>query len=187
MSWVRCFLFAVAFSAGPSFAATHIFEAEEFAPQNRVWQRKRWGDNYYTATFGNTFLSRKAFLGAPERSDVGTAVLDIHISEAGRYLALVRYEAAYRFQTRFQFKIEQGGEAKLNRGYGARENVKIWAFGQRLTNEAAWSWGSSENIVWEGHDAFVDLEPGPARLTLMTTDQAEPRAQRNVDVVMLTS
>jgi hypothetical protein len=168
-------------------ADTLIFEAEEFEPASRVWQRKRWGENYYTATFGNTFLSRKAFLGAPEQCDPATAVLEVNISKPGKYLALVRYEAAYRFETRFQLKIDQGDATKLNRGYGTRNNLKIWAFGKRLTNEVAWAWGAAENIVWEGNDAVVDLESGPARLTLITGEQPEPAAQRNIDVVMLTS
>ena len=166
---------------------TLIIEAEEFAPANKAWQRQKWGENYYCATFGNTFLSRKAFLGAPEQSDVGTATHTVNIPEDGRYLALVRYEAAYRFETRFQLRIEQGDDVKLNRVYGTRNNTKVWAFGQRLTNEVSWRWGATENIVWEGHDAFVELQAGPARLTLITGDQPEPAARRNVDVVMLTS
>ncbi len=171
----------------PGQTNTLIFEAEDFRAANRNWKRQPWGENYYCATFANTFLSRKAFLQAPEQCDSSAASLNITVPEAGRYLALVRYEAAYRFETRFQLIIEQNDEPKLDRLYGARDNIKIWAFGGRLTNEVAWSWGASENIVWEGHDAFVDLDAGPAKLTLIAERQPEPAAQRNVDVVMLTS
>ncbi len=170
-----------------SFADTHILEAEEFTPASKAWQRKKWGENYYCATFGNTFLSRKAFLGAPEQCTEASATFDIDISAAGRYLALVRYEAAYRFETRFHLRIEQGGRTKLERAYGACSNLKVWAFGHRLTNEVSWSWGATENIVWEGHDALVDLEAGPARVTLIAANQPEPAARRNVDLVMLTT
>jgi len=44
-----------------------------------------------------------------------------------------------------------------------------------------------ENVVWEGHDAYVDLQAGPATLTLIADRQPEPAAKRNVDLVMLTS
>ena len=50
----------------------YICEAEEFQPAGKNdpgWQAKRWGENYYAATFANSFLSRKAFLGAPEQCD----------------------------------------------------------------------------------------------------------------------
>lgn len=105
---------------------------------------------------------------------------------AGRYLALVRYEAAYRFETQFTLRIEQNGAVKLKRLYGARDNEKIWAFKQKIKKEVAWPWGAVENIVWEGHEAVVDLEPGLATLTLIADDQPEPAARRNVDMVMLT-
>lgn len=163
-----------------------LFEAESFTPMTPGWEAKAYGANYYVGTFANTFLSRKAFLGAPEQIGSASASLDVAIPEAGTYLALVRYEAAYRFETRFRLKIEQAGEVKLDRLYGARENLKIWAFGQKLKKEVAWSWGATENIVWEGHDARVELRKGPARLTLLAGPQPGDAARRNVDVVMLT-
>jgi hypothetical protein len=43
----------------------HIFcEAEEFQVRAPGWRAQNWGQNYYAATLANTFLSRKAFLGA---------------------------------------------------------------------------------------------------------------------------
>jgi hypothetical protein len=111
----------------------------------------------------------------------------VRIPEAGRYLALVRYEAAYRFQTRFKLQIEQNGKTVLDHDYGWREKPKIWAFHERVTNEAAWSWGAVENVVWEGHDAWVGLQPGRATLRLIAGSQPEPAARRNVDLVMLTT
>src|SRR5688572_24643162 len=99
MFWAFRLLLAVACFASSALAAdTLILEAEEFTPTSKGWQRKKWGENYYCATFGNTFLSRKAFLGAPEQCGPAIAVLDINIAEPGRYLALMRYEAAYRLE-----------------------------------------------------------------------------------------
>lgn len=167
----------------------YICEAEEFqveTPSPTGWRPRRFGENYYAATFANSFLSRKAFLGAPAQADT-TATIRVNIKEAGRYLVLVRYEAAYRFETQFQVQVEQAGRIVLDRRYGARDNVKIWAFSQKLKTEVGWSWGAVENIVWEGHDAFANLKPGPATIRLIAGKQPEPAAKRNIDLVMLTT
>jgi hypothetical protein len=192
---------ALALAEGPLAAATYraanqpvsatadgqlVCEAEEFHVAAPGWQARPWGTNYYAATLANTFLSRKAYLGAPEQCDQTVASLDVNVSEAGQYLALVRYEAVYRFETQFKLRIEQAGQLKLERLYGARQNKKLWAFGQKLQTEVAWSWGAVENVVWEGHDATVDLAAGPARLTIIAERQPEPAARRNIDLVLLT-
>jgi hypothetical protein len=170
----------------------YICEAEEFqstgpATKGGNWQAKRFGENYYAATFANSFLSRQAFLGAPEQCEYAAAETHVDIKEAGRYLVLVRYEAAYRFETQFRVQVEQNGKLVLNRLYGARNNLKIWAFNQKLKKEIGWSWGAVENIVWEGHDAFATLNPGRATIRLIAVKQPEPAAKRNIDLVMLTT
>lgn len=166
---------------------TLICEAEEFQVVHPGWKAQRWGQNYYAATFANSFLSRKAFLGAPEQCERSVATIEVQVPRPGRYLALVRYEAAYRFETQFRLQIEQNGKTRLDRLYGARANVKIWGFHQKLKKELSWDWGAVENVVWEGHDAFVELEAGRARLALIADKQPTPAARRNVDLVMLTS
>jgi hypothetical protein len=170
----------------------YICEAEEFQHQQDPnaaagWRAQRFGENYYAATFANSFLSRKAFLGAPKQCDKTAASLQVDVKEAGRYLVLVRYEAAYRFETQFRVQVEQAGKTVLDRLYGARDNLKIWAFSQKLKTEVGWSWGAVENIVWEGHDAFATLQPGRATIRLIAGKQPEPAAKRNVDLVMLTT
>ena len=170
----------------------YLCEAEEFqvtpaGDDGGGWRARRFGENYYAATFANSFLSRQAFLGAPEQSDETIAEREVEIEQAGRYLVLVRYEAAYRFETQFRVQIEQAGRLLLNRLYGARKNLKIWAFREGLKTEVAWSWGAVENVVWEGHDAFVSLRPGRATIRLLAGPQPEPAARRNVDLVMLTT
>lgn len=172
---------AVATSADGSL----FCEAEEFVPAGLGWQARPWGTNHYAATLANTHLSRKAYLGAPPQG-TASAALEVEVPRPGRYLALVRYEAAYRFETQFRLRIEQQGRVLLDRMYGARANPKIWAFGKRVVPEVSWEWGAVENIVWEGHDAAVELAAGRARLILETADQPEPAARRNVDLVLLT-
>jgi hypothetical protein len=164
-----------ALTCGRSWGAdgTIFCEAEEFTVEKPGWQTRPWGENYYAATFANTILSRKAFLGAPEQCDETVATIRINVQKAGRYLVLVRYEAVYRFETQFRVKVEQAGRVRLDRLYGARDNLKIWAFGKRLRKEMAWSW---ENVVLEGHDAYADLKPGPATITLLAGPLARLQA-----------
>ena len=126
-----------------------LVEAEEFSHANDAWATKPWGENYYAATFANSFLSRKAYLGADEQAE-GTATIRVRVPKAGRYLVLVRYEAAYRFETQFRVKVEQNGKAALDRLYGARKNLKIWAFSQKLKAEHAWSWGARRTSFGKG-------------------------------------
>jgi len=175
---------------------TYFCEAEEFQVRpgkTPGWAAKPWGENYYAATFANSFLSRKAFLGAPEQCKPDTvAKIDVDIKEAGKYLVMARYEACYRFETRFIVKVVQNGKTVFYRPYGARVNTKIWAFGQKLQKEVGWSWGAVENIVWEGYQGegkttYASLQPGKATITLIAGSQPAPAAKRNIDLVMLTT
>jgi Beta-galactosidase trimerisation domain len=161
-----------------------VAEAEEFEPVTGAWRARDWGENYYAATMGDTFLSRKAFLGAPAQCERSEATITVQVPRAGRYLALVRYEAVHHFETRFGLRIEQNGQGKLERLYGARQNLKVWPFEQRVREEGA---RGVDNIVWEGHDVAVDLQAGLATITLIADRQPEPAARRNVDLVMLTT
>lgn len=170
----------------PLAGAPILCEAEEFTVDKQGWRARAWGTNYFSGPFANTFLSRKAYLGAPPRAET-TATITVNITEAGRYLVLARYEAPYRFEAQFRVKVAQGEKTILDRLYGARNNTKIWAFGNKLTKEVAWDWGASENFVWEGHDAFATLKPGKATITLTAGKQPEPAARRNVDLIMLTT
>ncbi len=176
----------------PLSSNTVVVEAEEMrvrvAEGDRPGFRARpFGTNYYAATLADSFLSRKAYLGAPEQCAPSSASIEVSVPSTGRYLALVRYEATPRFATEFRLTVEQNGASKLDRLYGARMNTKIWPFRQGLAAEVVPPWGSSDSIVWEGHDAVVELEEGVARLTLTAGPQPTPAARRNVDVVLLTS
>jgi len=182
---------AAAFRAGgepvvPDPDGLIVCEGEEFKPEGPGWHAGRWGENAYAATFANTFLSRKAFLGAPEQCAGCRASIAVDVKEAGRYLVLARYEAAYRFETRFRLRVEQGGRLRFDREYGARANPKVWAFGSKIQPEVAWPWGATENVVWEGHDTAVELQPGRATVRLIAERQPGDAARRVVDLVLLT-
>lgn len=169
-----------------------IAEAEEFRIGKSAWRASEWGENYYAATFANSFLSRKAFLQAPEQCDTATATIRVNVPAAGRYVVLVRYEATYRFETQFKVKVQQAGKTLLDQLYGARDNVKVWAFktgkdSSNLKKEVAWDWGAVENTVWEGHNAAVTLAKGIATISLTAGKQPSPAAKRNIDCVLLTT
>jgi hypothetical protein len=176
----------------PAPDGTIFCEAEEFKVTKPGWVARNWGENYYAATFANTFLSRKAFLGAPEVCEETTATINVNVKDAGRYLVLARYEAPYRFEAQFRVKVAQNGNEVFNQLYGARNNLKIWAFREKLKTEVAWGWGAVENVVWEGYlgdgkNRYADLQPGPATVTLIAGPQPGPQGKRNVDLIMLTS
>lgn len=166
--------------------STVFIEAEEFEPLGG-WKVRPWGTNYYAATFANSFLSRLRYLGAPEQCERSRAVRTVEIPADGEYLALIRYEAAYNFQTEFSMTIEQEGKEVFQRSYGRMENPKLWAFKNKVQPQVRWYWGPVENIVWEGTDAKVNLKAGKANLILVADKQAEPAARRNIDVIMLTT
>ena len=87
----------------PVSDTTLICEAEEFQTDGNGWQAKTLGTNYYAATFANSFLSRKAYLGAPEQGETTSAKLDV-VGAQGRRATWrwSRYEARYRFETQFR-------------------------------------------------------------------------------------
>ncbi|MCS7180826.1 MAG: beta-galactosidase trimerization domain-containing protein, partial [bacterium] len=149
------------------------------------WESKDWGENYFCATFANTFLSRKGFISLPETCEESIASLKIRVQEDGKYLVLCRYERVHRFNTIFRIRIEQKGNVIFDRVYGDMENLKIWPW-YRLQKEIAFDWGAVENIVWEGHDAYVDLVKGDYKISLIGGKQPEPAAKRNIDVILIT-
>ena len=73
--------------AGPAPDGNHYLEAEEFKPASKDgsgWQAKTWGENYYAATFANSFLSRQAYLGAPAQANDAKASLQVEVAEDGK-------------------------------------------------------------------------------------------------------
>ena len=165
---------------------TILCEAEEFRIVRPGWRARTWGTNYYAGTINNVFLSRKAYLGAPEQCHDALATVEVEVPADGRYLALVRYETAYRFETQFRLRVRQGGRTVLDRRYGAQEDLKIWHSGRGLCKVVTAYGVVVGGIVWEGHDAYADLRKGRATLELVAGRQPADAARRNVDCVMLT-
>ena len=164
-----------------------------------------WNNNYYAATFHNTFLSRKAFLHGPaalpgNRSEC-VAAINITVPADGLYAPLVRFEASYRFSTMFRFAVRQQGQVVYESVYGGLHQAKVWPFRSCGSAEhdsptvscadCRYSWGTVESHVWQGQAERVPLVAGPAQL-LLSVDRAltptggpTPSAERHIDVVVL--
>ena len=178
-----------------------ILEAENFtvAPPG-AWNVTTWGrDHYYGATFSNTFVSRKALLHATADS-VGTASGTAAIPTAGTWYVAVRYEAPYRFGAEFTLTVKQGAAVKLTKLYGKRTSPKIWAFGWSAKNhdiggctldptpECHWTWGATENWVWEYYATTLAVGATTFAISVVnsTSVAGDPRGDRNIDAILLT-
>ncbi|NQT89021.1 beta-galactosidase trimerization domain-containing protein [bacterium] len=173
--------------------AVRLFaEAEDFTVE-RGWEVVPYGENYFASTFAVTFLSRMACLGAPEQAE-GVAVQTIRIPSAGNYRVFARYEQPFDFSAEFTLVVEQGGKAVYRETFGRLADEKIWAFnGHERSPMVRYSWGGTDNIVWQNRGAAVRLAAGPATVRLIAApqlDKGDPRAmaaRRHVDVICLTN
>jgi hypothetical protein len=145
---------------------------------------------FFAATVANTFHSRRGYLNAPEdASPSDTASAKFVVPQDDDYAVLVRYEHGYRFNAAFKVAITSIATSKevFTREYGWRENLKLWAFasarngpdgrggslcgnqghsGAGLQAECLWPYGSTENMVWEGIGASVNLSTGEYTVTI---------------------
>ncbi len=173
-------------------ATTFVIEGEDFIRTERSSALPiKWGQNLYKANFANAFLSRQAALGmgTPGRGAPSGpwATATVIIPAAGEYRVLARYEAPYHFEYMFQVNISQNGKT-FKKFYGRPGCIKLWPFGEGLKDEVVWEWGANENIVWEGHDFIVPLEPGPAVISVTNSSaSAQCTAGVTIDCFLFTT
>eukprot|EP01045_Picozoa_sp_COSAG04_P040729 COSAG04_NODE_12035_length_674_cov_1.446957_1_plen_200_part_01 len=127
----------------PYFDGTLIaMEAENFtvAPKSS-WVAGDWGHapTRYAATIANTFMSRRSCLHAPANvSDESSATMAFSVQKAGSYSVLLRYEAAYLFETPFRVEILNAQKsAVFTKTYGLRQSLKVQGFGKARLQKAA--------------------------------------------------
>ena len=117
-------------------------EAENFtvAPKSS-WVAGDWGHapTRYAATIANTFMSRRSCLHAPANvSDESSATMAFSVQKAGSYSVLLRYEAAYLFETPFHVEILNAQKsAVFTKTYGLRQSLKVQGFGKARLQKAA--------------------------------------------------
>ena len=130
-------------------------EAENMTKVSGEWLTGDWGHapTRFAATVANTFASRRAVLHAP--AGVGAesvASSTFRVSVAGSYHVLLRYEAAYLFETPVKLEIHASSASSaaqpnaapvFSRTYGERHSLKVQGFGKaRLSNASMIGQGS---------------------------------------------
>jgi len=165
-----------------------VAEAEHFAPADgAAWQVMRFGENYFHGAIGASYISRERLLSAPEQCAPSRATKTVQVPEAGEYRVWAHYESPHMYNTCFRLEISQGGKRVFQGDYGSIEAPKQWPFGQPWMPQFNPGYGGGDNIAWEGHDPTVNLQAGEATLALLTLDNPQPAAKRNVDVIFLTT
>eukprot|EP01050_Picozoa_sp_SAG11_P022345 SAG11_NODE_4204_length_2015_cov_1.736952_2_plen_308_part_00 len=124
-----------------------VMEAENFTASDTGWKAMPWmlSNNRFAASVADTYLSRRAYLRGDANMTTGvisTMEFEIEDDEAGDYQALLRYEAAYNFETPVQLSIAEAplprptssvsprtlGKLVFNRTYGQRHSLKVYPF-----------------------------------------------------------
>ena len=107
------------------------------------WEAREWlhSANRFAASVADTYLSRRAYLHGPASADKSaSATMDFELSaaEAGTYDVLLRYEAAFMFETPVHLSIaaassssagaERAAAPLFERIYGQRHSLKVYPF-----------------------------------------------------------
>ncbi len=163
-----------------------VLEGEDFAPVGPGWQAIAAGrGNYMVDTIGASHISGGTVLHAPADAIGARAVLDTVVQRAGQYHLLTRYEYPFReYHARVGITIEQADRPPAHLEIGAPGATRSWFFG---VNDAPWHEFPTgvEGLVIESSP--LDLVAGPARVTLEVLDGPEPAADRNLDLLLLTT
>eukprot|EP01048_Picozoa_sp_COSAG05_P007084 COSAG05_NODE_488_length_9324_cov_10.796336_3_plen_243_part_00 len=159
---------------------TIFLEAENATvPAGSCWKPQIWSENYYSCTFldifGSTFLSRKAFLGAPDRipsTAACVATMTAEVTSPGLFAPLVRFEPLCRapacFETQFLLTISQAGKARFRSVYGALGSLDL---------DAPASQGGAvidHALTWQGTRDRVLLDAGAVEVSLTVSKELTP-------------
>jgi hypothetical protein len=163
-----------------------LLEAEDFLPEGPGWQAIRVGQgNYMVDSIGASHVSGGALLHAPAGAVGARAVAESTVPKAGQYRLLARYEyPAREYHVRLAVTVEQPDRPPGRVVLGAPGATRSWFFN---LSDAAWHElpHGPEGLVMEG--GVLELAAGPARIILEVVDGSEPAANRNLDLLLLTS
>ncbi|MCC7372542.1 MAG: hypothetical protein IT306_29280 [Chloroflexi bacterium] len=163
-----------------------LLEAEDFVPDGPGWKAIQVGQgNYMVDSIGASHVSGRALLHAPADAVGAKASLESAVPKAGQYRLLARYELPSRtHHTRIAVNVEQPDRPPGRVELGAPGATRTWFF-----NLADAPWHElphgPEGLVVES--GLLDLAAGPARFTLEVLDGPEPAANRNLDLLLLTT
>jgi hypothetical protein len=163
-----------------------VLEGEDFTPVGPGWQPIAVGrGNYMVDAIGASHISAGTLLHAPASAIGAQAVLDTSVSKAGQYHLIARYEYPFRdYHVRMAVTVEQPDQPLARLEIGAPGATRGWFFG---VNDTPWHDDPHgvEGLVTES--AALDLVAGPAHVTLEVLDGSEPAADRNLDLLLLTT
>ena len=173
---------------GKEFARL-VLEAEDFRPEGAAGSGWRpipvGGGNYMVDSIGASHASGGMLLHAPAEAVGARASLEREIPREGRYKLWARYEYPFRdYQVRVALVIEQPGRAPVRLELGAPDAPRAWFFN---LPDAPWHDlpHGVEGLVAEA--ATAELAAGPARFVLEALGGPGPAANRNLDVLLLTT
>jgi hypothetical protein len=171
--------------AGSSVARV-LLEAEDFIPEGPGWRMIQVGQgNYMVDSIGASHVSGGALLHAPADAAGARASIETIIPRAGQYRLLARYEFPSRtHHTRIAVTAEQPERSSGRIELGSPGATRSWFFN---LDDAPWHElpHGPEGLVVES--GLLDLAAGPARFTLEALAGAEPAANRNLDLLLLTT
>ncbi|MBA2450491.1 MAG: hypothetical protein H0V51_20945, partial [Chloroflexi bacterium] len=140
---------------------------------------------YMVDSIGASHVSGGMLLHAPADATGARASLERPIPRDGRYKVWARYEYPYRdYHVLFQVSIEQPGRAPIRLEYGRPEATRLWFFN---LPDAPWHdlAHGVEGLVGEAR--LAELAAGSATVTLEAIGNPEPAANRNLDLLFLTT
>jgi len=141
----------------PAPDGTIFCEAEEFAVEKPGWTARPWGENYFAARLPTPF-SRARHFSARRR----TARRRGHDRGQRRRGGPVSGPGPLRGDVPLPDAVSRADRA----GRPGPDGPALWRAGQRedlafrraLKEGGRLVLGAVENVVWEGHDAYADLE-----------------------------
>ncbi|MGE3272669.1 MAG: beta-galactosidase trimerization domain-containing protein, partial [Chloroflexota bacterium] len=163
-----------------------LLEAEDFVPEGAGWRAIQVGQgNYMVDSIGASHISGGALLHAPADAVGARALLEGAVPNAGQYRLLARYEYPWReYHTRVALTVEQPGRPPARVEVGAPDAKRTWFFNLEDGRWHDLPHGVEGLVVESG---LLDLSAGPARFILEVLDGDEPAANRNLDMLMLTT
>ena len=166
-------------------AAALAVEAEDFVPRDAGWRVVKNGEgNMMVDAIGFTHISGERLLSAPADASDARAVAAVVVPVAGDYKVWARFEQPVGTENRFTVRIRQNGREIGAQTLGERAAVKQF-FGLLPSADAGAPWG------WDGlvEQGFVvrGLQAGSAQIELIAPAQQQPRADRNLDLLYLTT
>lgn len=160
-----------------------LLEAERFVGDG--WRAIAVGEgNYMVDAIGASHVSGGRLLHAEAGAIGAMARAILAVPGAGRYKLWARYEYPYpTYAVPFEITVEQAGSVVFQRTYGLPESIRLWFFRRP---DAPWQdfENGVEGLVAEGY--VLDLEDGPAEVTIRAVGADVEIADRNLDALLLT-